>query len=138
LLTPGVPASVGMSDVYYRWSKFSRPTRHLKVVRQGEGPLTLLTAFGPQVPPVQEKNVYQFRVGDVSCTVLVGEGTSSALSSDGHFAIAAEDHGKGRVEMMRFGGSRLAYGRTAAESSAEDVFAAVANGRVARLVESGR
>ena len=48
-LTPGVKPTLGMTDAYFRWSPFQRPQRHLRVVKRGESPLTLLTAFAPKL-----------------------------------------------------------------------------------------
>lgn len=45
-LTPEVKVGIGMTDTHFRWSPFQRPQRHLRVVRQGRPPLTLLTALG--------------------------------------------------------------------------------------------
>jgi hypothetical protein len=136
LLTPGVEASIAMSDVYYRWSPFSRPTRHLRVVQQGEDTLTLLTAFGPAIPITAGESTYQFKMGDVSGTMLVGEGTAGRLSSDAHFSMAVENRRTRLTEVMRFGGTRLEYGGIAVGSSAEDVFAVIENGKVRKVVET--
>jgi hypothetical protein len=137
-LTPGVKASVGMSDVYNRWSKLARPTRHLRVVRQGDVPLTLLTAFAPQIPIESRGNIHRIKAGDVTGAVLVGGGTVDGFSSDGHFAIVVQNRKTRRTEMMRFGGTQLTNGNVAAKSSADDVFATLAGGRVERVVETIR
>jgi hypothetical protein len=136
LLTPGVEASIAMSDVYYRWSPFSRPTRHLRVVQQGDDTLTLLTAFGPTIPITASGGTYQIKMGDVTGIVLVGEGTSGRLSSDAHFSIAIENRKTRRTEVMRFGGTRLNSGDVTVNSPAEDVFAVIENGKMKQLVES--
>ena len=137
-LTPGVKASVAMSDVYYRWSKFSRPQRHLKVVQQSDRPMTLLTAFGPELPIEARGNVYRFQSGGVSGVVIVGGGTAGELESDAHLAIAVDSRSTGQAEVMRFGGTRLAYRGVAVDSAGEDVYAVIEGKRISRVVETGK
>jgi hypothetical protein len=133
-LTPGVTASVGMTDAYYRWSRFSQPTRHLRVHQHSDRPMTLLTAFGPQVAVQAKDNVYTGKLGDVTWTAIVGGGKANGLESDGHIAIAVHRAKTGQTEVTRFGGKTLRYEGVAVESPAEDVFAVVAGGKVGRMV----
>ena len=56
-LTPGVKANLGMTDTYFRWSSFQRPQRHLQVVKRGESPLTMLTAFAAKLVVESKSNV---------------------------------------------------------------------------------
>jgi len=135
-LTPGVKASVGMSDVYFRRSPFSRPVRHVKVEQQSDRPMTLLTAFGPKVTVTAKGNEYRFKSGDASVVAIVGGGTTGGFDSDADIAVAVENPTTGRTEIMRFGGTQLAFRGTATDSQAEDVFAVIAKGKVARIVET--
>ena len=137
-LTPGVKASVHTTDVYYRWSPFSRPPRHLKVVQQGDGPMTLLTAFGPKISVRPQGNTYRFTLNEASGTVIVGGGSAGGLESDAHLAVAVDRPGAGQVELVRFGGSRLAYQGTAIDSAAEDVYAVFQRGKPVRTVETSK
>lgn len=133
-LTPGVTASIHMTDAYFRWSAFSQPQRHMRVVRESDGPMTLLTAFGPKIDVQAKDNVYTGRSGDVAWTVLVGGGKAGALESDAHLAIAAHNAKTGRTEIMRFGGKTIAFNGTQVEVPAPDVFAVVQGGKVAKTV----
>jgi hypothetical protein len=136
LLTPGVKASVGMTDTYYRWSPFSRPQRHLRVVREGDSPLVLLTAFGPRLDVRISGNAYRGKHGKVSWTAIVGPGASGGLESDAHFAIAVEAPGAGRAEVFRFGGSELTFRGVEVKSGAEDVLAEIRGSRVSTKTET--
>jgi len=136
LLTPGVKATVGMTDTYYRWSLFSRPQRHLRVVREGGSPLVLLTAFGPRLDVKTSGNTHQGKQGKVSWTAIVGPGASGGLESDAHFAIAVEDPGAGRAEVFRFGGSKLTFRGVDVKSGAKDVLAEIRGSRVSGKTET--
>jgi hypothetical protein len=136
LLTPGVQATVGMTGTYFRWSPFSRPQRHLRVVQEGESPLTLFTAFAPKVAVEIKDNTYRGKQGHVSWVAVVGAGAGGELESDGHFAIAVEEQETGRAEVFRFGGRRLSLRGVEVRSSAGDVFAEIEDGKVARTVET--
>jgi hypothetical protein len=134
-LTPGVKAEFGMSDVYFRGDPFRQPTRRLRVIREGDGPLTLLTAFAPKLLlEAKGKGVYAARVGEVSWTVLVGGGAADGLSSDAHLAIAAHDARPQTTEALRFGGTRLEYRGAAVPGGAEDAFGVIRNGKLDRAL----
>src|SRR5262249_38212344 len=90
-LTPEVRPIQATSDVYYRYGPYSQPTRHLKVVREGEQPLTLLTAFAPRVSLTGKDNVFTGKAGEVSWVVQVGKGSGKDLDSDAHISVAAHD-----------------------------------------------
>ena len=137
-LTPGVKATVGMTDVYYRWSQFSRPVRHLRVVREGDGPLTLLTAFGPAVTAERKGNVVHGTVRGRRWVALIGGGSAGGLRSDAHVAMAVEAPETGRREVMRFGGRTLVHRGVAIESAAEDVHASIRGKQPGPLVETIR
>lgn len=132
-LTPGVTATVGMTDAYYRWSQFSQPTRHLKVIRQNDGPMTLLTAFGAKLAIQSKDNVHSGQIGDASWTVIVGAGKANGLESDGDIAVAVHRAKTGQTEVMRIGGKALAFNGVRVESAASDVFAVI-DGSKARIV----
>ncbi len=135
-LSPTVKASVGMSDLYYRWSKFSQPTRHLRVDQTSDGaPMTQLTAFSPKIHVKGKGNAYHGSVGAVRWIALVGKGQSDGFASDGNFALAVHDTKKGRTELFRFGGTKLSFRGKAIASAATDVFAIIQNGRVEKVVE---
>jgi len=136
LLTPGAEASIATSDVYYRWSPFSRPQRHLKVVQQSDRPMTLLTAFGPELAIETKGNTHRFQSGGVRTTILLGGGTTGDLQSDAHLAVAVQALASGRVEVMRFGGSRLTYGGVGIASEAEDVLAVIKGGEIVEVEET--
>ena len=131
-LTPGVNASVGMTDTYYRWSAYSQPQRHMKVVQESESPMTLLTAFGPKVALEAKPNGHVGRHGDVAWTILVGGGSLNGLDSDAHLAVAAHNTKTGQVDLMRFGGKSLTWQGTKVESPAADVLAVIGGGKVNR------
>ncbi len=135
-LTPGVKADLGMTDAYFRWSPFQRPQRHLKVVRQGGSPLTLLTAFGANLAVESRGNVHRGRHGKVKWVAIEGGSAADGLESDGHFVIAVEEAGTGDVEVYRFGGTSLAFHGTQVASAAEDVFAVIHGGKVSGKVET--
>jgi hypothetical protein len=137
-LTPGVKASVHTTDFYYRWSPFSRPPRHLKVVQEGDGPMTLLTAFGPKINVRARDATYRFTLNEASGTVIVGGGSAGDLESDAHLAIAIDHPSTGHTELVRFGGSRLAYQGVAVDSAADDVYAVIERGRRVEIVETLR
>ena len=132
-LTPGVKAAVATSDVYYRYTPFSMPTRHLKVVQQGRPSLTLLTAFAPELKlQAKGKGAYLGRAGDVSWAVLVGPGKAGDLTSDAYLAVAARHETTGAVEVYRFGGKDLQIEKLSLPDAAADVFAVLAKGRLER------
>jgi len=132
-LAPKVRASVATSDPYFRYGKFARPTRHMKVVQEDDGPMTLLAAFAPQVALAKKgKNAFVGTVGGNACTVLVGGGKQGDLESDAHLAVAVEAGGK--VEVMRFGGSVLKWKGVEVKSTALDAFGVVAGGKVAKVI----
>jgi len=135
-LTPGVKPNLGMTDTYFRWSPFQRPQRHLKVVQQGESPLTLLTAFGANLAVESAKSIHRGKHGKVKWTAMEGGATADGLESDAHFAIAVEEAGTGRVEVFRFGGGALAFRGVKVVSAAEDVFGVIHGGKVSRKVET--
>ena len=134
-LTPDVRATVRTSDVYYRWSKFSLPTRHLNVVQHSGRPMTLLTAFGPTLDIQSAGNVHRGNTGTRRWTLIVGGGSAEGLRSDGHVALAVEAR-DGRCEVVRFGGSALEHRGVKIESGATDVHAHVERGKVIRTVET--
>jgi hypothetical protein len=133
-LTPGVSASVKNTDTYFRWSAYSRPQRHLRVVQEGDRAITLLTAFGPKVQVNAVQNVYRGTAGDRSWVALVGGGAADGLETDGHFAIAVSEAKTRRAELMRFGGTALSYRGAKVPGSGEDAFAVVQDGKVLRTV----
>ena len=135
-LTPGVKASVQMTDAYYRWSRFSRPPRHLRVVQQSDQPMTLLTALGPKIEIEAKQSVYRFKSGSASGIAIVGGGSAGDLQTDAHIAIAVDHPSTGRAEIMRFGGSQLVYRGVVIDSGAEDVFAVTESRKVVRIVET--
>ena len=137
-LTPGVTASVGMTDTYFRWSAFSQPQRHMKVLLESDKPMTLLTAFGPKVEVETKDNVYHGQLGDVSWTAIVGRGSAKGLEADGYLAVVVRHRKTGHTEMLRFGGKALSYDGTKVESTAEDVFAVIREGKVTRTVTTLR
>jgi len=134
-LTPGVRATAGKTDTYFRWSPFSRPQRHLRVAQQGQS-LTLLTAFGPQLPIQAKGNAYQGRHGDVSWVAIVGGGAAHGLESDAHIAIAVESSKAAGSQVMRFGGSKLAFRGVHVDSTAQDVFADIRGRKNVRKTET--
>lgn len=134
-LTPGVRATLGMTDTYFRWSPLSRPQRHLRVVQQGRS-LTLLTAFGPQLPIQTKGNAYHGRHGDISWVAIVGGGATNGLEADAHFAIAIKSSKTGASEVMRFGGGKLAFRGVNVDTAASDVFAVIRNRGIARAMET--
>ena len=130
-LSPAVKATIAFTDAYYRWGFHARPTRHMKVVQEGEGPLTLLTAFAPEFKLERRgENAFVGADGDVEWTVLVGGGEAGGLASNAHFAVAAHHKKTGATELMRFGGSELSYNGVAVASDAADVFAVLDNGKL--------
>lgn len=134
-LSPGVKASVGMSDVYYRWSKFSQPTRHLRVDQQTDGPpMTLLTAFGRILDVKQQGNTYRGSTNGIRWVALVGPGEAAGLTSDAQFTIAVYDTKTDRAELFRFGGSELSFRGIPVRSKASDIFAVVRGDKIARTV----
>jgi len=136
LLTPGVEGTVGMTDTYYRWSPFSRPQRHLRVVHEGDSPLVLLTAFCPRLDVKTSGNTYQGKLGKVTWAAIVGGGTGGGLESDAYFAVAVEEPGTSHADVFRFGGRRLTFRGVNVKSTTDDVFAEIRNAKVARKVET--
>ncbi len=134
-LTPDVRATIGMTDTYFRWSPFSPPQRHLRVVQQGQS-LTSLTAFGLQLPIQTKGNAYHGQHGDTAWVAIVGGGTVQGLESDAHFAIAVESPKAGISHVMRFGGSKLAFRGVNIDSAAPDVFAAIRDRKIVESVEA--
>jgi len=134
-LTPKVRATLGTTDAYFRWSPFSRPQRHLRVVQQGK-PLTLLTAFGPQLPIQTKGNAYHGRHGDTSWVAIVGGGSANGLESDAHIAIAVDSAKTETSHVMRFGGNKLAFHGISIDSDAQDVFAEARGRKVLAKVET--
>lgn len=134
-LTPGVRATVGMTDTYFRWSPFSRPQRHLRVIQRGQS-LTLLTAFGPQLPIQTKGNAYHGRHGDATWVAIVGGGTTHGLESDADFAIAVESSKTDISQAMRFGGGNLAFRGVNIDSAAPDVSAEVRGRKMLDKVET--
>lgn len=121
----------GMSDLYYRWSKFSQPMRHLRVDQRSDGqPMSLLTAFGPKLEIKTEGNVYHGSTDGKRWTALVGPGATDGLVSDAHFALAVQDDKADRAEVYRFGGSQLSLRGTKIESASSDVFAVLQGGKI--------
>ncbi|NQT86281.1 hypothetical protein HQ560_05915, partial [bacterium] len=129
-LSPTVRAEVGMSDVYFRGAPFRRPVRHLRVVREGEGPLTLLTAFAPEVRLKRRgEGVFSGRSGRRRWALVLGAGKLGALRADGYLAVAAQEDG-GAAEAYRFGGRAVTLGGAALPVEGEDVFVAIRAGKV--------
>lgn len=132
-LTPGVAVDVSFSDTYFRGHAFRQPTRRLRVVRQGPGGASLLTALAPEVRLAgKAEGVYAGRRGDVEWTVLAGAAAGGGLKSDAHFAVAARNVKTGAAEAYRFGGTRLLLDGVSVDSPGPDVFAAVRAGRCVR------
>jgi hypothetical protein len=135
-LTPGVTPTTGMTDTYFRWSKFSQPQRHLRVDQAGEGPLTLLTAFGPALKVDSRDGIHRGETDAVSWVAVVGGGEADGLASDAHFALYVQDKKSERAELVRFEGSKLSLRGKVIESTASDVFAEVDGAKTIRIVES--
>ena len=133
-LTPGVKASVAMTDTYFRWSIYSMPQRHLKVVQQGDGPLTLLTWFGPKFQVQSRNEVYRGTTSKSSWTVIVGPGKADGFDSDAEFSIAARDASTGNVELMRIGGNTMAYQRAEFTAASDDEFVVLTNQKIVRRI----
>jgi len=127
-LTPEVKATVGMSDVYFRGYAFRQPVRHLRVVQESDGPMTLLTAFAPKLR-LEPKGPRAFagRSGSTSWVVLVGGGTAEGLRSDAHLAIAAHNAETDATEVLRVGGTELTYNGAPLLGDGPDAFAPVRN-----------
>lgn len=138
LLTPGVKATTGMTDAYFRWSKFSQPTRHLRVEQTGDGPLVLLTAFGPDLKIRSAKNVHRGETDVARWVAIVGPGEADGLASDAHFALCVEDKKSKRAELLRFGGSKLSLRGTAVESDSADVYAEMDGSKIIRTITTER
>ena len=134
-LTPRIRAQVGMSDVYLRGHAFRQPMRHLRVVQEGEAPMTLLTAFSPAIRlEARGRNAWVGRQGKVSWVVLAGGGAVGGLSSDAHLAVAAHDERTAAAEVARFGGTRLAFRGLPIPGDAEDLFGILQNGKLTRVL----
>ena len=104
------------------------PPRHLKVIQRSSTPsMTLLTHFGPELDIQSDGNVHHAQVGDISWTAIVGGGKADGLESDAHFAFAVRNRKKGRVELMRLGGSRLSFHGKSVISEADDVWSKMDN-----------
>ena len=138
-LTPDTKASVGMTDAYYRWTQFSQPTRHMKVVREGSESMTLLTAFGAKAAlnsivanksNAPDAQAYHGQIGDVSWTILVGPGKDSGLESDAPLAVAVHNTKTARTELMRWGGKTLSYNGIPVDNTTADAFAIIEKGKV--------
>jgi len=132
-LAPPVTPAVGMSDVYFRWGGFRQPTRHLRIVQAGEGPMSLLAAFAPSVAlSPRRRGVFAATRGDVRWSVLVGPATEGPLRSDAHLAVLAENTKKRHAEVYRFGGRRVALNGQAISDQALDTFVTFRNGQRVR------
>src|SRR5206468_1422616 len=117
------------TDTYYRWSAFSQPQRHVKVVQKSEMPMMLLTAFGPKLEVQSKANVHTGKLGDIAWTALVGGGSEGGLESDAHLAIAVHNAKTGTTEVMRFGGKTLVWKGVKVEATSEDAFAVLRDGK---------
>ena len=106
----------------------------MQVIQESDGPMTLLTAFGPQTNLQAKGNVYSGKHGDVKWTIQVAGGKANALDSDGHVAVSVQHDKTGAVEIMRYGGKSLSFNNTRVESAADDVFAVIQGGKVSRTV----
>jgi hypothetical protein len=138
-LTPGVTASVGTSDVYFRGNPFRQPTRHLRIVRRGAAAIQLLTAFAPKLRLAGGVgNRFTGRQGNVTWTVVLGGKDAGDLSSDAHLAVAARNQKSGLAEVFRFGGRRLKLDKTDIPGDGPDLFAVIRNGKVIRTVSTKR
>ena len=128
-LAPAVTPRVAMSDVYFRWSPFRQPTRHLRVEQAGKGPLTLLTAFAPKLR-LEAKGAGAFtgRDGNRSWIVLAGAGSAGDLRSQACFAAAAVDARTDTAEVCRFGPGRVEFRSTALPDAGADTFATFTKG----------
>jgi len=136
-LTPGVKAEVGMSDPYFRGYAFRQPMRHLRVVQESDGLMTLLTAFSPNIRlESRGRNVHVGRRGPLSWVVVVGGGAAEGLVSDGHLAIAAYDAQSRTAEVLRFGGRHLEFKGVTIPADSEDVFGVIQGGKLGRVVSS--
>jgi Phosphodiester glycosidase len=134
-LTPGTKAEVKMSDPYFRGSGLRQPMRHLRVVREADGPLTLLTAVAPRIglEPAGE-GVFTGRSGSISWLVLVGPGRDDRYATDGHLTVVARDESAGRVECFRFGGRKLRVDGADLPYDCVDLFAVIQDGSLSRVV----
>jgi len=132
-LTPGVKAEVGMSDVYFRGYAFRQPVRRLRIVRESDGPMALLTALAPRVV-LEPKggNAFVGRHGKVVWVVLVGGGSAEGLDSDAYLAVAAHDTEARSAEVLRFGGTRVAFAGIAVPGDGADTFGVIQDGKLTR------
>ncbi len=131
LAPAAVPATIGMSDVYYRWSALSLPPRHLQVVQAGDGPLVLLTAVSPRLALAPAgAGRWQGAAGGHRWTVLLPGARDDAVTSDAAITVLAEDPASGAAELYRWGGTQTRYGPVAVPTAAADTFAAFRAGQL--------
>jgi hypothetical protein len=137
LYPPSVQASVGMTEMCFRWQN-SRPARHIKLVQKSdEGALQLLAAFGPDLgfkPLGDEGRGFQCQQGPVTWTILVGRGAAGALKSDGLFAAAAENGETGQLNLFRWGGKSVSCAAVSLEEDVPDLFISAVKDRAMRKV----
>ncbi|MDP7255076.1 MAG: heparinase II/III family protein [Planctomycetota bacterium] len=122
LLTNDGKTSIGMTDTYYRWSFFSLPQRHLKIVQQGSAELSLLTAFAPKIRLNGKDGVFAGSNGTAEWTVLVGPNNAGGIKSDAFITVAAKTK-DGTSEVICFGGTKLSVGDLKIARTTPDLFA---------------
>ncbi|MDA0836880.1 MAG: heparinase II/III family protein [Planctomycetota bacterium] len=121
LLTNSGATSIGMTDTYFRWSFFSLPQRHLKIVQQGASELILLTAFAPKLNLSGKDGIYSGRNEMVEWTVLVGAQETGGIKSDAFITVVAKAK-DGSSEVLCFGGTELTIGGSKVERKTPDLF----------------